>query len=116
MPQRCQLANFTRDWPCQFIEGKCQIFQFGEESKFCGDGVRKVAVTKLKYVLQICQQRFKDFQFGLKLMEKNTGVGKFELGEEAVLDADKFLSERVVRSYNAGTDDAEADQEEDRLR
>lgn len=50
-------------------------------------------------VLQVCRDRFKDYQFGLKLIEKNTGHGEFELTPEAVADPDKFLSEMVVLSY-----------------
>ena len=57
------------------------------------------AALEARSVLQISQQRFKDLQFGLKLIQKNTGQGEFELGVNAVEDADKFLSERVVQSY-----------------
>ena len=57
------------------------------------------AADQGRSVLQISQQRFKDLQFGLKLIQKNTGQGEFELGVDAVEDADKFLSERVVQSY-----------------
>lgn len=71
------------------------------------------AADKARSVLQLCQQRFKDFQFGLKLIEKNTGVSEFELGKEAVMDADKFLSERVVQSYNTGADEAQDDSGEE---
>ena len=71
------------------------------------------AADKARSVLQLCQQRFKDFQFGLKLIEKNTGVGEFDLGKEAVLDADKFLSERVVQSYSRVTADTEISSEEE---
>ncbi len=67
------------------------------------------AAEQARSVLQLCQQRFKDYQFGLKLIEKNTGVGEFDLEKEAVLDADKFLSERVVQSYNTDTDTAQTD-------
>ena len=38
-------------------------------------------------------------QFGLKLIQKNTGQTRFELGAEAVKDPDKYLSDLVVRSY-----------------
>lgn len=65
------------------------------------------AAQQGRSVLQLSQQKFKDLQFGLKLIQKNTGQGKFELDAEAVEDADKFLSDRVVQSY---TDAAEAKQ------
>lgn len=57
------------------------------------------AVTQGRSALQICQQRFKDYQFGLNLIQKNTGKGEFELDVEAVNDADAFLSECIVQSY-----------------
>ena len=57
------------------------------------------AADQGRSVLQISQQRFKDLQFGLKLIQKNIGQREFELGADAVEDADKFLSERVVQSY-----------------
>jgi ATP-dependent Clp protease ATP-binding subunit ClpX len=62
------------------------------------------AAGKGRSVLQICQQRFKDYQFGLKLIQKNTGQGEFKLGSDAVEDADKFLSECVVQSYTDAAD------------
>jgi len=57
------------------------------------------AVEQGRSGLQICQQRFKDYQFGLNLIQKNTGKGDFKLGVEAVHDADTFLSECIVQSY-----------------
>ncbi|MEM9081278.1 MAG: AAA family ATPase [Verrucomicrobiota bacterium] len=55
-------------------------------------------------VLQVCREKFEDYQFGLKLIEKNTGQREFELPAEAVADPDKFLSEQVVLSYPRQTD------------
>ncbi len=55
--------------------------------------------------LQICRTKFKDYQFGLKLIQGNTGRDSFEIGQEAIDDADKFLSEMVVRSYESGKRD-----------
>lgn len=57
------------------------------------------AADQARSVLQLCQQRFKDYQFGLKLIERNIGKDAFELGQDAVNDADQFLSDRVVKSY-----------------
>ena len=59
----------------------------------------KEAAKQARSALQICQQRFKDYQFGLNLIQKNTGRSEFELGIEAVADADAFLSECIVQSY-----------------
>ena len=57
------------------------------------------AADQARSVLQLCQQRFKDYQFGLKLIQGNIGQGQFELDADAVKDADRFLSDRVVKSY-----------------
>src|SRR5881394_2111090 len=46
-----------------------------------------------------CAHMFKDYQFGLNLVKKNTGQTKFVINAEAVDAPDKFLSELVVRSY-----------------
>ena len=82
----------------------CREFfeQHGIRIRFTQEAVTLLgeeAVSQGRSVLQLCQQRFKDYQFGLKLIQKNTGKGEFELGNDAVGDADKFLSECIIRSY-----------------
>jgi ATP-dependent Clp protease ATP-binding subunit ClpX len=47
----------------------------------------------------LCAHLFKDYQFGLSLIKKNTGQTKFVINAEAVDAPDKFLSELVVGSY-----------------
>ena len=65
------------------------------------------AAEQGRSLLQLFRQRFRDVQFGLKLIQKNTGRTRFELGEEAVADPDKYLSELVVRSYREDADGGE---------
>ena len=48
---------------------------------------------------ELCAHLFKDYQFGLSLVQKNTGQTSFVLRREAVDAPDKFLSELVVRSH-----------------
>lgn len=47
----------------------------------------------------LCDRLFKDYQFGLKLIQKNTGQSVFTLPTSAVDAPDKFISELVVKSY-----------------
>jgi ATP-dependent Clp protease ATP-binding subunit ClpX len=47
----------------------------------------------------LCAHLFKDYQFGLNLIRKNTGQKQFVLTAAAVDEPDKFLSELVVQSY-----------------
>ena len=49
--------------------------------------------------LQLCQQLFRDYQFGLKLIQKNTNNDFFTLPKAAIDDPDGYLSDLVVASY-----------------
>jgi ATP-dependent Clp protease ATP-binding subunit ClpX len=50
-------------------------------------------------VRDYCAAKFKDYQFGLKLIAQNTGQREFEIGPEAVEAPDEALSGWVVASY-----------------
>ena len=50
---------------------------------------------------ELCERLFKDYQFGLKLIQKNTGQGEFTLPVAAVDEPDRFISELVLKSYQA---------------
>ena len=50
----------------------------------------------------LCAHLFKDFQFGLSLIRKNTHKDKFVLDAAAIDAPDKFLSELVLHSYGPG--------------
>jgi len=63
-------------------------------------GLADLSSLQGRSVLQVCRTMFKDYQFGLKLIQGNNGQNVFEIGAEAVKDADKFLSDMVVRSYD----------------
>jgi endopeptidase Clp ATP-binding regulatory subunit ClpX len=59
----------------------------------------KKAGDQARSVFQVARQHFRDYQFGLKLIQKNTGQKEFVLTEEAVEEPDQFLSQLVVKSY-----------------
>jgi hypothetical protein len=50
-------------------------------------------------VRDLCAERFRDLQFGLKLITQNTGRREFQLDLDVVETPDKVLSEWVVASY-----------------
>ncbi len=52
-----------------------------------------------QHVRDLCGERFKDYQFGLKLIAQNTGRAEFVLDLDAVEQPDKTLSDWVVASY-----------------
>ena len=47
----------------------------------------------------LCAHLFRDYQFGLSLIKKNTGRTTFVIDAGAVDAPDKFFSELVVHSY-----------------
>jgi endopeptidase Clp ATP-binding regulatory subunit ClpX len=47
----------------------------------------------------LCAHLFKDYQFGLSLIQKNTGQKTFVLDRGAIDTPDKFLSDLVVQSH-----------------
>jgi hypothetical protein len=69
------------------------------------------ALEKAQSVRDLCSKRFKDFQFGLKLISQNSGQKEFVIDTEAVQAPDKILSDWVVASYrNADQAAAQANQ------
>ncbi|MDB6025380.1 MAG: endopeptidase Clp ATP-binding regulatory subunit ClpX [Verrucomicrobiales bacterium] len=50
-------------------------------------------------VRDLCAQKFRDFQFGLKLIAQNTGQQEFTIEKNSVETPDRILSEWVIASY-----------------
>lgn len=57
------------------------------------------AIQQAQSVRDLCAKRFKDFQFGLKLIAQNSGQREFVIDVDAVQAPDKVLSDWVVASY-----------------
>jgi ATP-dependent protease Clp ATPase subunit len=57
------------------------------------------AIEKSQSVRDLCAERFKDYQFGLKLITQNSGSREFVIDRDAVEAPDKILSDWVVASY-----------------
>ncbi len=54
-----------------------------------------------KSIQALCQDKFKDFEHGLKIITQNTGQTVFKLGKLAIENPDKELSQWVVRSIES---------------
>ena len=50
-------------------------------------------------IRDLCATKFKDYQFGLKLIAQNTGQQEFTIDPAVVSEPDKTLSDWVVASY-----------------
>jgi hypothetical protein len=79
--------------------------QHGLEIAFDESAVRRLvkrAQVERMTMSDLCAHLFKDYQFGLNLIKKNTGQTRFVINAEGVDATDKFLSELVVQSYYPG--------------
>ncbi len=61
-----------------------------------------IAKSRNQSALNVCDELFRDYQFGLKLIQNNTGRHTFHLGAEAVRNPDSYLSDLVLASYQGG--------------
>jgi ATP-dependent Clp protease ATP-binding subunit ClpX len=76
--------------------------EHGTEIVFDESAVRRLverAQNERMTMPELCAHLFKDFHFGLSLIQKNTGRKQFILDAAAVDAPDKFLSNLVVQSY-----------------
>ena len=76
--------------------------EHGLEVVFDETAVRRLverAQAERMSMSDLCAHLFKDYQFGLNLIKKNTGRKEFVLNAGAVDAPDKFLSNLVVQSY-----------------
>lgn len=53
-----------------------------------------------KTIRGVCEERFKDLQYGLKLVSQNTGTTDFTITTAMVEDTDTEISRLVLQSYN----------------
>ncbi len=74
----------------------------GLELVFDVDAVSFLAKAKLKSnqsIYDLCEEKFQDFEFGLKLVSRNTGKSSFVINKKVIGDPDKELSKWVVESF-----------------
>lgn len=61
----------------------------------------KEALEYDKTIQSLCSDKFKDFEHGLSIINRNTGQTVFKLGKLAIQNPDKELSKWVVRSIES---------------
>ncbi len=72
-----------------------------EFNKLAEDALINEAVEKDRTLQSLCEEKFSDFQHGLKIIERNTGQTVFRIGKLAVENPDRELSKWVVRSIES---------------
>src|SRR6184192_2541953 len=80
--------KFSKDHELEIIFDESAIHRLVERAQ-----AERMTMTDL------CAHLFKDYQFGLSLIKKNTGKTQFVLNAAAIDAPDKFLSDLVVQSY-----------------
>ncbi|MBG85694.1 MAG: ATP-dependent protease [Verrucomicrobiales bacterium] len=97
--ERVVLYQAVHEFAERFSEAHGVLVKFTEEA---ADKLVAEALDQKLNVPELCEVKFKDYQFGLNLIAKNSGKTEFEIGVENVERPDKVLSEWVVKSYREG--------------
>lgn len=88
----------------EHVEGFARDFSAAHalELRFTDEAIEflvSMAHAENRSIQEVCQSRFKDFQFGLKLIAQNTGLREFTIEKATVQEPERVLSEWVVQSY-----------------
>jgi ATP-dependent Clp protease ATP-binding subunit ClpX len=84
-----------------FAEGFTR--QYGVKMRFSDEAVAKLiakAAREKVSITHLCEKLFKDYEFGLKLVQRSEGA-EFVVTGEAIDDPDKFLSDWLVKTYRS---------------
>lgn len=68
------------------------------------DALIDAAVESDKAIRTVCEDKFRDFQHGLKIVSRNTGEDTFTITAKIIQDPDKELSRMVVDSFKEAED------------
>jgi ATP-dependent Clp protease ATP-binding subunit ClpX len=94
--ERAVMTQVVNEFARRFQES------FGLTLKFTEDAAEHMvtlAIEQNKTVRDLCAEKFKDFQFGLKLLAQNTAKTEFIIDRAVVEAPEKALSDWVVASY-----------------
>lgn len=95
---RAVMRQLVHQYADRFGKDHGLILRFTEAA---ADRLAVLASEGQRPVRDLCAERFKDFQFGLRLIAQNTGQTEFVIDMDAVETPDKALSAWVVASYRA---------------
>jgi hypothetical protein len=90
------LREVVREFAARFRESHQMSLEFTPAAV---EALLSEARAKNVPVRDLCAVKFKDFQFGLRLIAANTGQTQFTLDAGDIADPQKTLSEWVVASY-----------------
>jgi endopeptidase Clp ATP-binding regulatory subunit ClpX len=99
--ERGVLRQLVHDFSARFVKEHGLSLTFTEAA---ADRLVGLAADTGRPVRELCAERFKDYQFGLRLVAQNTGQTAFTVDVDAVEAPDKVLSDWVVASYRRSED------------
>jgi ATP-dependent Clp protease ATP-binding subunit ClpX len=94
--ERVVMRQLVHDFGQRFQESHGLLIRFTDAA---ADLLVTEALAQGQSIRELCAVKFKDFQFGLKLIAQNTGQKEFSIDRDAVEAPDKVLSDWVVASY-----------------
>ncbi len=94
--ERTMMRELVQEFATRFRESYGLNLRFTDAA---ADALIAQALEQGVGVRELCAGKFKDYQFGLRLIAQNTGQQEFILDREAVEAPDKVLSDWVVASY-----------------
>ena len=97
------MRHLVHEFGQRFREAHGLNLVFTDEA---ADWLAEQALAERVSIRDLCARRFKDFQFGLRLVAQNTGEQTFNVDRAAAEAPDKTLSDWVVASYR-GNEKAE---------
>jgi len=94
--ERAVMKQVVHEFAQRFSESFSVTLTFTDDAT---EHLVSLALEQKKTVRDLCAEKFKDFQFGLKLISQNTARTEFMVDRAVVEAPDKALSEWVVASY-----------------
>ena len=94
--ERHIMAQFVHEFATRFNEAHRLQLRFTDEA---AERLVGMALEQGTQVRDLCAEKFKDFQFGLKLIYQNTGQQQFVIDGDVIDAPEKALSDWVVASY-----------------
>ena len=94
--QRQLMRQFVREYERRFAEKHSLTIHFDNDAT---EEIVNRALAARKSITDLCAELFRDYQFGLHLIQTNTGQTEFVIPGPALAAPDKFLSDWVVGSY-----------------
>ncbi len=94
--ERVVMRQLVHEFAQRFCESHGLKILFTDAA---ADRLVSSALEQSRPVRDLCAEKFKDFQFGLRLIAQNTGRKEFTIDVDAVETPDKVLSDWVVASY-----------------